>query len=93
MSNLRSIEGMPWTDWITKHLDETYASLRGVAPAGIKPEEIVQIKENLRQNKLHQLNLILARTTQELARDSVQSIVTRNFPSNIACGMQFLSRE
>lgn len=47
MSKLRSHEMYPWADWITKHLIDTYGSLRGVGPARVKEMDLLQIKENL----------------------------------------------
>lgn len=48
ISQLRSSEGMPWTDWMTKHVIDTYGSARSVGALNARPEDIVQIKENLR---------------------------------------------
>lgn len=48
MSKLRSHEMFPWADWITKHLIDTYGSLRGGGPTRVKEMDLLQIKENLR---------------------------------------------
>lgn len=49
VSKLRSHEMLPWGDWITKHLVDTYGSLRGTGPTRVNVNEtdLVQIKENL----------------------------------------------
>lgn len=48
VSKIHSHEMLPWADWITKHLNDTYGSMRGVGPSRVKEEDLVQIKENLR---------------------------------------------
>ena len=48
MSKLYSTDMLPFADWITKHLNDTYGSLRTVGPSRAKETELVQIKENLR---------------------------------------------
>ena len=48
MSKLAGNDMFPLADWITKHLNDTYGSLRTVGPASVKETELVQIKENLR---------------------------------------------
>lgn len=47
VSNIHSHEMLPWADWITKHLNETYGSLSSDGPSRIK-EDLAQIKENIR---------------------------------------------
>ena len=49
VSKLRSHEMLPWADWVTKHLMDTYGSLRGQGSAisRVKETDLVQIKENL----------------------------------------------
>lgn len=48
VSKIRSHEMLPWTDWITKHLNDAYGSLRGVGPARVKEEDLLEMKGNLR---------------------------------------------
>lgn len=48
ISQIRSAEIIPWSDWMTKHVNDVYGTARGVGTTAVKPEEIVQIKENLR---------------------------------------------
>lgn len=48
VSKLRSQETFPWADWITKHLIDTYGTMRGVGPTRVKEMDLLQIKENLR---------------------------------------------
>lgn len=47
VSKLRNPEMLPWADWVTKHLIDTYGSLRGVGSARVKETDLVQIKENI----------------------------------------------
>ncbi|CAM9654694.1 unnamed protein product, partial [Ectocarpus fasciculatus] len=48
VSKLRSHEMLPWADWMTKHLIDTYGSARGgVGPLRVKEMDLIQIKENL----------------------------------------------
>lgn len=49
VSKLYSHDMLPWADWITKHLDDTYGSVRGVGMARQKDQELLlEIRQNLR---------------------------------------------